>query len=925
MEKRKFTFIWGVFAALFAFTMNLSALINHPVDGVYYYLRIDTADNHAGYLQVDPANPGKLIIAEKPESDYALWRIFDKTDEDNYSISNKATVDTLAFDVPEQVDTTAVMINSGVLNQWSDLSFSSQEKDSLKTYYIEDEDSVCYYLSYDGDSVILSHSDSEKTAMTFIIERPKSLPDENTDYRLKVSTSDGPIGFLGVDTTRNTYDSITVSNIFGGSPSLWRFVPDTVISDTTYFEVYNVGTGSILAFNLPDIACDDTVAFRTNDGAQRSWAIPFFVEDNGTGKFVVFDAANNISYYLGMKDDTVKLISDITEYRYLTFALEEDILVPAITDVYKAKRVNASDTVNNGKFLAADIRGGSTYIDEVYAHIPDGQFVVYKNRYNLMNRLDSMVHLYDTVGAKTDSLKYVVIDGELVPNQYTNGVDTFEVTPVDMGSYRTDSRLGYKYIAPNDLKLNSYVFSQNSVDSLDGRVMGYNQSDSLVMILDEGDTARFVLSLYKTVSNGAPEVADIPKLERDIYYLRSFEDTSLYMTKNGNDIVMRVASTSFFYIKEDTVPGEYYFIDNNEDNIINKILIDSTKYLGLADIDSAVTHTFTITVKDRRPPAEPNPYEYLTSLPDGSGLYEFRVFPPFGGEKWLTKDYYDYAVLGKEGESMLRAGSFTQYDMHLWVDVAGDAEGDMQWPSFYIVKVDTAAADFNTDSIPGYFLHVMDSTALESHEKSVYTDKHGDEFNRLNFVKAKRHSANELLLDRGADALQARDSIGFAGKNEDAINEYRFYLQKIDDVSENEYYLVSEAGYGDGSNKYARGYLSYAGNTFAGDTLYLGPRDEPSALAHERRNLRVTFVRSTVSNEVIPPAVIEELSEAISIAGGTGQINILNAAGEEAVVFNILGQQVARKYLYSDSEFIPASRGILIVRVGTKAQKVVVK
>jgi hypothetical protein len=435
---------------------------------------------------------------------------------------------------------------------------------------------------------------------------------------------------------------------------------------------------------------------------------------------------------------------------------------------------------------------------------------------------------------------------------------------------------------------------------------------------------QFVLNVSRTYSVGAPTIADIPHLERFSYHLRAFGDTTLYVSVRADDSLRldTVPHQASFFLKEDTVPREgdsiYYFV---EDNLLTerKLLVDSTKRLAL--IDTVSVHLFKMTQQSRYP-AEEDPYVYLTydSLVKrhlGIGLYEIVTEINWNNKRHLTKNYYDYAAFAKEGESsMLRAGSYEPTDFHLWIDTARGPGFNPEKPSFYIVKdVDTISDRYK---ISGYFLHVMDSTSLPSHDEyMVGPTMGGIEYNRVNFVKATRHSANELLLE--SPVMQARDSGGFAGKNENAINEYRFYLQLANSDFLDEYYLVTEQGYGEGKGGLSglRGYLSL----HMDGKVFVGPRNSDACV------VRLSLA-SRVSNEVVrpvPPAA-EEVSKDIKVIGGNNQIIINNAMGERVMIFNVVGQPVADKTISSDKETIAAPRGILIVKIGEiKTQKVIVK
>ena len=923
MDKKITIWCIGVLITLFAFPVeSIYSQVMKPMrDNVLYYLKIDTAGVDVGYLRMDSA--GVKLKVDQVKGDYAMWYI--KHVRSNiYAFVNKTTneTDTLRFNPPVILeDTVASKVAGGALRWWDDLTFNEDSRNEfIAPFEVGHLTYNRYNLTMGSDGIVMLSSDTSSLhnrKLRFFVERVAVLPDESKYYRLAVDTVGIPdissaCNFLYTDTMVRR-DSIAVSDTVSGDLGLWKFVVDTIIYDTAYFKIYNKVTDSILSFVIPE---NDTVAYTNKTGSLNRWKIPFFIEENGTGKILARDTLNNKKYYLGLKGNSVMLTTDTVRNKCLKFALLGESIKPHVPDssivdstkIYKVKYLSGPDS---GKYLGTNVLGTRVLLDTVCAHIPDGQFVVFTdNKYSLMNRAGNI---------KTDSL-FLVCDTvtlDTIPNWYTNRVDTFEIVPITYGNintHKSKTRLGYKYMMPEELSLYSYVFSYTSTDSLNGFVLGYNETDSLAILLASGDTVKFLLESQATLSTGAPTIAGIPQLQKDAYYLRSFDNDSLCASiKSGKLAMNKSPNINSFFLKEDLVEGKYYFVENLAS--IRKVLVDSTRHAYLAPIDSVVTHHFAIAQKDRRSPEEPDGYDYLTTFPNskGKGFYELRIVDPLTLEnKWLTKNFDDYAVLGKEGESMLRAGSFTPHDLHLWVDTARGTGFNPLKPSFYIVKdVDTADVNFNGYNISGYFMHVMDSTSIALHSDYVYYDTDSSEFNRANFVRATRYSANELLLASGASA-QLRDSVGFAGKNEDAINEYRFYLQKTGNAADiNEYYIVTEAGYGDGGRTFARGYLSISNNV-----IYFGPREKA---------VKVSFSSSTVSNEIVKPPFIEEVNNDIAIIGGVGQVTIRNAMGQEVVIFNILGQSVVKKVLSSDNEAIPVSRGIMIVKTGVKTQKVVVK
>ena len=935
MDRKITTWCIGVLIALFAFPAeNLYSSGKRPMfNNVFYYLNIDTANVHAGYLRMDSA--GVNLTVDNVKGDYAMWYIKEVIGIGNrYVLVNKMSLDTLKFDPPFTVeDTIATKANNGILRYWDEMLFNEDVSTIFFTSYVDVVSLATFNflltMSKDGTVNLSSETSSmNNNRLNFIPERVTALPDENNFYRLVVDT----VGFpdisdvftkwnvLAADTTIRS-DSLTIADtISSGDLALWKFKVDNIIHDTVFFEIRNKATDSILAFDIPANGTD-TIAYIDTTGTIRHWGLPFFIEEGNKGRLMVRDTMNKKDYYLVWHDSTISLTSNKADINCLKFVLVEEGYKKQFFDSTAVYSVKYLTGVNAGKYLASNDRGDTIFINKVYPHIPDGQFVVNKqNNYHLANRLGNVTTAKS--GVTSDSLK-IVCDVDSIPilNRFSNGVDTIDIAPITSGNIdhlKHIPSLGYKSFTQEELSGYSYSFSSSSVTSLMGKIMGYNTADSTVIILSGTDTARFTLQHHFTVPAGAQAIGQIPRIERKAYSLRSLEDTTLFIKKSGAGIVVDTLpnNRAMFYIKEDTLTNHYFFVDYVDGVLPQyKLLINSSNQLNIAAIDSTETHSFIIIPQLNKAPDEPDDFIYLKNFPDsnkGKGFYDIRIVEPqINEEKWLTKNFYDYAVVGKEGESMLRAGSYTPVNLHLWLDTARGTGFNPLKPSFYIVNdVDTTEAGSNNFNFKGYFLHVMDSTSLTDHDDYVFDDG-VNEFNRANFVKAKRYSANELLLQTEGVA-QLRDSVGFMGKNTKAINEYRFFFQESGIAGK--YYIVTEAGYGDGGKTNARGYLSISPGS---NKIYFGPRGVNAAL--------VTFSSNSVSNEIVKPPIIKEVEKNIYVIGGTGQIIIRNAMGQDVVVYNIIGQPIARKTVLSDNESIPASRGIAIVKLGTSTKKVVVK
>ncbi|MDR3251024.1 MAG: DUF6383 domain-containing protein [Tannerella sp.] len=924
MNKKIATLCIGLFVTAFAFSGDaLSSVGKVPLDSVRYYLKIDTLGINVGYLRTS----GENLIVNNVKDVKSMWYVkhFETSDPgladpDRYVLINAESMDTLrlisiAPGVSGIYDILATISENGEVRFW-DVKFELDPVYNFKAPYWRDESLRYYYLALGEDrKVMLSIEEWRKyEPLNFECERIENSPKGSMYYRMMVDTLGAPNvsyqGFFSADTLLRP-DSLAVADTMRGDLSLWRFEAVDKVDDTTFYKIYNKATDSILAFDIP--AGNDTVAYMNWSGELNQWRMTFFMEDDSVGKFMVRDTVSGRDFYLALKDTVVMLTTDTVNIKPLSLFIGEDGYLPPIVDsafVYKVKILNCADP-DSGKYLGADMTGARVTLDTVYAHLPDGQFVVNRdNRYSLMSRVSDI---------ETDSLFEVcdTVTGLPIENLYTNHrapADTFEIVAVTYGnmeSLRYRQRLGYRHFSPEDQSSYTYIFAYSSADSLNERLISYDPADSL-MILKAAPTAadsiRFTLEYLFTDSVGAPEIADIPHLQRDNYSIRLFdEDSTLFVTISSSKLSANVDSLKRpFYLKEDTVPELYYFVENYSEPdfpALHKALVDTAKHFNLALMDSIDTHVFTIIRKDREFREAPDPYTYLTELSEGAGMYELTVFQS-GLTRWLTKNFYHYAVYAREGETQLRAGSFTPYDLQLWMDTARGTGFNPVRPSFYIVK----DADTTDAKLSGYFLHVMDSISVPSH--GDYVVGVGDkEYNRMNFVSAWRHSANTLLLNPDGASATARDSVGFEDKNFRAINEYRFYLQVSDDDPD-KYLIATEYGYLDETSE--RGYLS-----MQNDKLYVGPRDAAAVS-------KISLSKSIVANEKILPPVVEDKS--IAAIGGTGSIRIKNAKGQHVAVFNVVGQKIIDVTLNSDDVTIPASRGIVIVRIGeVKTKKVVVR
>jgi hypothetical protein len=392
--------------------------------------------------------------------------------------------------------------------------------------------------------------------------------------------------------------------------------------------------------------------------------------------------------------------------------------------------------------------------------------------------------------------------------------------------------------------------------------------------------------------------------------MRLQSDTTLYVgTPTPLGFMNRPNSAGLFMLKEGEPRGGYSMVKaDTPSDFTRKVMVDSVRkqlvlsqeYMPVTDISSALLRI----VKTEVPVYPDDEYLYLRALPQGKGLYEIHSeinCEVSCEERMLTKNFYDYAVFTKEGESVLRAGSYLPTDFYLWLDTARGPGSNRFRTSIYIVQGAPDTANFE---VQGYFLHVSDSTRLNDDDYSVLIPETGKRYIRADFVHAKRTAPNTLQL---SDTKSAGEGTG--------INEYRFYMQETEEDAK--YYLVTEKGYG--GHRDSTGYLSYSR---ASGKYYFGPREGTNKLTVELKKSN-----GPVANEVISkPSAPQVTRKEITVTGETGKMTVQNAAGCRVQVYNIVGQIIADEIAASDRETIPVSRGIAIVKIGRSVtKKVVVK
>jgi hypothetical protein len=893
-------------------------------------LRIDTAGVFAGYLCRDLS---RLIVQHTLRGDSSLWNIALKPGAvDTVLYINSLGSKRLLINLPEVsfTDTTALMTDTATALFVNSLPFL---EDSLYRFTAPNSDSVFLSLARD-DTVILSSKNSAVLSgrrIYFRPERVKNLPDTSLRFMLYVDTAGVPNVvkplFLSADTTTN-HDSLIVTSYYRNDLSLWKLSYDTIVHDTCRWGIKNVGTGKALIFSTTlgtPVSGGVSADKISPTGTLKQWLLPFYSEGIPQGGFLQSrNPSDQSNYFLSYKSKKLYITGDTTTFLPLHFMLRPDgsenpfpldTVFADTTKIYRIKYVSSNDSLN-GKYLGADIHNGPLLLDTVYAHVPDGQFVVGPiNRGRLLNRQYSAVNSGTLYYIKTPP------DGAVVPDLFTNLTDTFRLMPIDYGGIETlklDTMLGYKRFTNAELKDFSYAFKYVVNDSLLGRLIGFTPNDSIVRLFSgDTDTVRFSIRHYTTLLNpGAPAIADIPNLKRNLYTIRLLEDTTLYLSTQTQLLPLQnqnraklTTNDMTFSLKEDAEWGKYSFVFNSS-ALSHTFMVDSTsKALYVASYDTVPRHIFTLIECDtvsRVVPELVDSYVYCDTAP---GMYHLSVWDELRDNRyWLTRNWYNLPVFRREGESMLRAATYEPKDLRVWLDTTIVKGVQQPKRPFYIVhSVDTTRPSPSPKSIVGgYFLHVQDTV----HNASSIVIVGGKERFCLDFIPAVRYSPNELLLNVDPNTATSRDSIGFVNRNDTAISQYQFYLQRIEGVDDL-FYIATEAGHGYagvGEDSLERGYLSMT-NT---GRLYVGPRGDNAVC-------RVAISSGPVANEMIIPS-------SVSVTAVDGGVRIYGAVGLPVAVYNVLGQKVVSRVISSDDEVIAAPRGVAFVKIeGDRARKVVVR
>lgn len=935
MKKTTLGFLLWLVAGFF-----MVAFASLPVDG-YFHLKVvrigqqvDTA-----YLAVYPDKPDSLVLLENNELlakvdnlEHSLWSFTVKeaaTGQNAYEIVNKQGAK-FAFNEPsgpiegndpaDANEAVALLRTDGALNLWNDILVTA-DTFSLQSYI----DGVKYQLSLLGkDRITIAGTAGNKNSeyLFFTIEKPKErwmtadeLNAKSGDgfklffyYQGSELTSELAPAFLNgmkliADTTHTFFnnDSIFFLQLADDPASEKKclFVDTTsYLTDTTQLInggklnlIYGKKPTTFSAYSKPGI-----FSFRTDPGSFKD-SVAIFVHGsygwNGTAKKwdykpapspvpvikdlipVQLNLSGNI-YYLVTSD--AKTADSRTHITFNEFAFPSKLKKGSI---YSVKVVNKG--VNNGKYWVASWRGERDYASAVYDDLPYTQFI-YEDNMLVSRDAKTLTTLPLFKISETDDI-------------YTNSNrDTFEIKEMKKADKHSHT-LSFNYLT--DAQLKEVFMIDIESGGFAGKVIGVS-TDSVVSISDNDLKYFKVVPAYDIHNYGGAShyvtedgQDSICEQKRQSYYFKSIEkDEYIYVDTVTSRLMLTTKNRTPFYMRKTPVQQEYILIyENSVAQLINqdslKVQVNSQSG-SLELVDMKVTDNYFRVYSDA---------DIAVYKKDAEGYYEFTSY---SGLK-LTKNAANYAVFRNEGDPVLKSGIYGENDFKLYVEPALTTGAYKRKPSYYIVKDAETGADKR--EISGYFLHVLDSGKVAD-PTPYQVEIGGVYFNRLSFVKGKRFSGDSILVNYELPSQTLADSIGYKGKNEKGIKEYRFFLRETD--VKDEYLLVSEFGFDGQGNE--DGYLSSLN-----DVLFISPRSSASTI-------RVTQTDPPLSNDDIT------VDNEIRVVSEKGAVTILNAAGKEISIMNILGKMIKKHTVSSDQERIELPQGIVIINVaGERAIKSIVK
>ena len=260
----------------------------------------------------------------------------------------------------------------------------------------------------------------------------------------------------------------------------------------------------------------------------------------------------------------------------------------------------------DGQYYIANLSGDFGYADQsknqLFDHMPAAQWYVQQQGNTATAPVTITNREFNDLKFNQGNMAqaFKTADGHYFFGAGPFGMDTLEFIPV---TNVKDSKLGYKYVTPEQASIESYVFDYLHGLSLEYGLNTPADQDSLVRVDETGEKISFRLVPVVTDDSYGYQFDEkktgIANLVRNAYYIKAYDnlkfakdDQDRYLTYNAaaNKYIMSTIPTAFFLKENNDVDGTHYYAlveanflsatatgKGDDANDVSKLLSSNTK------------------------------------------------------------------------------------------------------------------------------------------------------------------------------------------------------------------------------------------------------------------------------------------------------------------------------------------------------------
>ncbi|RHJ93481.1 DUF6383 domain-containing protein [Parabacteroides bouchesdurhonensis] len=599
----------------------------------------------------------------------------------------------------------------------------------------------------------------------------------------------------------------------------------------------------------------------------------------GTSVYLVMDTVNNNTSFYPL----------IQPYKAGQAPSEEG----ATIDVKKVYTVKYVDGDNKDKyavapFTAAVLKGANAAAitaASVNAADVNAQFVVKKlgeGIYEFVNRATGSSLYSGFVG--------VVEDKE---NTYTIGSETILLSDAKVSLSGDKDYSGYLY--REAAQLPNIMFQVTSAYEYLGDMYLQGNKDGKVVLTDN-ESAMF-LEKVNAAAYGAAKTDDVPQLYRQSYKMKDKDGKYLVRVENGQYTMKetsanyKAADSAAVFLIKTCAKDQYQLIDTAGFVAMKNASKAGVTAAGNYDY-TAADYGYKVAILDAQAVAPALDTIALSATKIAPFVFNEMAAPAvnFNAEgHQVIKSGNDMLAIGKNNVAVVAQvgnelkAEYAEGDFTFYLDTVNYKAGETA--AYYISKA--IASDAETKVLTGerMYLWAAGDSAVANADTYQYTGKP-----RLVFRTAERYGVDSLVVSnfnatKGEIAL---DTLKTAAK----VNNFRFIFES--DRDNDGSYFMKTAANGYVSN--VNGFLVIDNNAKMSTTL--------------------VKAETPTSNGAIE-------ANTISVVAGEGNVTVYGAAGKTIIVSDVVGHNTT-VIATSDAETIPATSGVVIVKVGSEVVKTVV-